>query len=216
MKTLRWSAFAFFSIAVGLYPLLYLLIDMSGGLLASKGSLLESRLWNIAFYQHILLGMISMLTGWSQFSQRLRNKNINLHRALGKIYVIAVLLSGSAGFYLALFATGGLPANLGFSLLAIGWLFSTVKAYLVIRNGQADSHQRWMIRSYAFCWAAVTLRIWLPLFQIFTNLEFITAYQIISWLCWVPNLLIAEFIISKMKRKKLSHSATKPVTAVAN
>jgi uncharacterized membrane protein len=204
MKTVRWSTFIFFSIGVGLYPVLYLAIDMSGGLLASKGDLLQSRLWNIAFYQHILLGAVAMLTGWSQFSSRLRKKNLNLHRTLGKIYVIAVMLSGAAGFYLALFATGGLVSSFGFSFLAIGWLFSTILSYLLIRKGQIDPHQYWMIRSYAFCWAAVTLRIWLPLFQMVTDLEFITAYRIISWLCWVPNLLVAELIIRTLKRNRLS------------
>jgi hypothetical protein len=52
-----------------------------------------------------------------------------------------------------------------------------------------------MIRSYALTFAAVTLRIWLPLFQNGFGMEFISAYVIIAWLCWVPNLLWAEWYV---------------------
>jgi hypothetical protein len=59
-----------------------------------------------------------------------------------------------------------------------------------------------MIRSYALCFAAVTLRIWLPLFQFALGLEFIFAYRIIAWLCWVPNLVVAELIVRSLKMKR--------------
>jgi hypothetical protein len=208
MKILSWIAFVFFSLAIGFYPFMYLLVDMSAGFLASKGDLLHDKLWNFAFYQHILFGAIAMLTGWSQFSKRMRSKSLNIHRTLGKTYIIVVLLSGTAGFYLAMFANGGLIANLGFSGLALGWLTTTILAYLYIRRKHFDEHQYWMIRSYAFCWAAVTLRIWIPVFQMTTDLEFITAYKIISWLCWVPNIVVAEAIIQSLKSKTLRQKQT--------
>jgi len=47
-----------------------------------------------------------------------------------------------------------------------------------------------MIYSYAECFAAVTLRIWLPLLTLVLG-EFLTAYRIVAWLCWVPNILFA-------------------------
>lgn len=47
MKTLGWITFAFFGISVGLYPIIYLLINANFGLLNSKPvELLESGLWN--------------------------------------------------------------------------------------------------------------------------------------------------------------------------
>lgn len=203
MKILGWTFFIFFAVFVGVYPFLYLIFDMSQGLLASKPlELKESVVWQTGFYTHILLGAVALLTGWSQFSKRIRNRNLTLHRALGKIYVVCVVLSGTAGLYIAYFATGGWVAVLGFSGLAIAWLFTTSKAYLTIRNKNIDQHQHWMIRSYALCFAAVTLRIWLPLFQFALGMEFISAYLIIAWLCWVPNLLVAELIVRSLKSSK--------------
>lgn len=205
MKTFGWTIFIFFSITIGFYPAVYLLFDMKYGLLASKSAeLLQSTVWYTAFYQHILLGAVAMLTGWSQFSKRFRNKNLNAHRNLGKVYLIAVALSGSAGLFIAFYATGGLISVFGFSGLAIGWLYTSIQAYVAIKRKDVDQHQYWMIRSYALCWAAVTLRIWLPLFQFALNIEFLTAYRIIAWLCWVPNLLVAEMIIRNIKSRVLA------------
>jgi uncharacterized membrane protein len=198
MKTLKWILFAFFSLGVGLYPIIYLLIEGRFGLLESKSdALLASQLWNILFYQHIFFGGVALLIGWSQFSSKLRNKYLRTHRLLGKVYVLVCLLSGGAALYLAFYATGGWIASLGFGGLAVGWLFTTIKAFLAIRQKQIAQHQAWMIRSYALTWAAVMLRIYLPLSQM-AQIDFIEAYRVIAWLCWVPNVLVAEWIISRI------------------
>lgn len=198
MKRFRWFVFAFFAVTIGLYPLSYVLFDMSAALLSQKPSgLLKDAMWRAAFYIHIFLGGVVLLVGWSQFSDRLRLQKVYLHRSLGKIYVIGVLLSGVAAFYISFFATGGIIAKSGFNVLAILWVFITVMAYVRIQKKEIASHQRWMIRSYALTFAAVTLRIWLPTFQLFLDMTFLDAYKIIAWLCWVPNLMVAEFIIRK-------------------
>ena len=202
MKKLLWTLFILFAVAIGLYPFLYLVVDMQSGFLSTKSAaLLQDNIWKTAFFLHIIPGAIALLTGWSQFSRRIRNKNLNFHRTLGKIYLTAVAISGLSGFYIALFATGGLVAAMGFIALAIGWLSSSLLAYRAILKMDLDQHQYGMIRSYAFCWAAVTLRIWLPLSQVF-GIEFITAYRTIAWLCWIPNLIVAEVIIHHSKQAK--------------
>ncbi len=205
MKTFGWAVFIFFAIGIGLYPFAYLIFDMRYGLLGTKtAELLSSHAWNLAFKTHIFVGAVSMLVGWSQFSKKIRNKNLSLHRTLGKIYLIAVLFSGLAGLYLSFHATGGWIASFGFGGLALSWLFTSTQAYRFILKKDIDAHQQWMIRSYAVCFAAVTLRIWLPMFQFALGMDFFTAYKIIAWLCWVPNLIVAELIIMGMKRKPIA------------
>ncbi|MFD0763372.1 DUF2306 domain-containing protein [Mucilaginibacter lutimaris] len=203
LKNLPWIPFAFFAIVIGLYPLIYFLVDMrSNGLLQSKPrAILNDGIWNAAFYTHIIFGGIALITGWTQFSARLRQRYVNIHRLVGKIHVIAVTLSSVAGLYIAFFATGGLVCVLGFGSLAILWLISNIMAYNTIRQGQIRLHQNWMIFNYALTFAAVTLRIWLPLLSAFVFHDFIPAYRIVSWLCWVPNLIIALIIINKTNNK---------------
>ncbi|MCK0180521.1 DUF2306 domain-containing protein [Flavobacteriaceae bacterium S0862] len=200
-----WILFAILAIAIGVYPVIYLIVDMkSNGLLGSKSpKLLATTIYNIGFYTHIYFGGIALLTGWSQFLKKWRLKYLKTHRALGKIYIISVLLSGLAGLYIAFYANGGVTAKIGFSLLAILWLLTTVMAYQSIRKKQITKHEQWMVRSYALCFAAVTLRLWLPILPVILQIGFDEAYIIISWLCWVPNILFAELLI-RNKRMQLS------------
>ena len=185
-----------FAVFIWLYPLRFIGLPYEESLLGSKSeTLLNSSLYLTAFYTHIFLGGLALLAGFSQFYKKLRRKSPALHRTLGKIYVTAVLLSGLAGLGIAFFATGGIIPALGFAGLAIFWLYTTSNAYASIKKPDIEAHQRWMIRSYALCFAAVTLRLYLPLFTGALNIDFIPAYKIIAWLCWVPNILVAEIFI---------------------
>lgn len=201
VKFIGWLFFILMAIAIGLYPLGYAIGDTLSqyGLLSQKqDSVVSDQIWQTQFYIHIMLGGLALLIGWPQFLKGFRNQNLKTHRLLGKIYIIAVLLSGLAGVYMAIYAYGGLVAKFGFGCLALLWLYTTAKAYLVIRKGDIQSHQQWMIRSYALTFAAVTLRIWLPLFQLVLGMDFLIAYMIIAWLCWVPNLLWAEWKVRRV------------------
>lgn len=205
MKKASRILFGFLSVIVGLYPGIYFLIDRRFGLLSSKtAELLNNNLWNISFYGHIIFGGLALLIGWLQFSQKLRRKNIKIHRTIGKTYMIAVLISGICGLFIALYATGGIISKLGFFTLGIIWLSTTVLGFKAIKKGNVELHKEFMIFSYAACFAAVTLRIWLPVLTSVMG-EFIGAYRIVAWLSWVPNIIVAYFIVRKTKR------ATSPV-----
>lgn len=183
-----------FAILIGLYPILYFLLDRKFALLATKSEeLLHNVFWNVGFYTHIIAGGLALLIGWIQFNVNLRRNNLAFHKLTGKIYVIAVLCSSTSAFYIGFFATGGPVASLGFILLAIIWFVTTLLAYSHIRNGQIEKHKRLMIYSYAACFAAVTLRIWFPLLLLIIG-DYNTAYTVAAWLCWIPNLIMAQVI----------------------
>ena len=197
---LGWRVTAFFAILIGLYPIYYFLPDIPKGFLDSKVGLKDNTLWQLAFYMHIIGGGVALFIGWIQFWKKFRNKYIKTHRFIGLVYWISIILiSGPASIYLAFFANGGVANKFGFGLLGVAWLFTTIKAITAIKNKDIISHQRWMIRSYALCFAAVTLRIYLPLFLAGFALPFEMAYAIIAWLCWLPNLGVSELIINYTK-----------------
>lgn len=198
-RKLLYGLFALMCIAIGLYPLKYILADSVDGLLRSKPEwLLAQNLWNTAFYGHISFGGLALLTGWPQFVDAWRQKNIKLHRALGRLYVIFVFCSGLCAVYLSFYATGGLISGTGFFLLGILWLSTTFMAYKSVKGMDFERHKYWMVLSYALCVAAVTLRIELPLLMIF--FDFIIAYKIVAWLCWVPNLGFGLYLNRKMNK----------------
>ncbi|MDD7914680.1 DUF2306 domain-containing protein [Polaribacter ponticola] len=196
LKKISFSLIAICGVLVGLYPIVYFLVpDRKFGLLAGKSAeLLANNIWNTMFYTHIILGGIALLIGWLQFNKKLRLKNLELHRKIGKIYVLSVLLSAISGLYIGFYASGGIIAKSGFITMAIAWFLTTLFAFTAIKKGNVLLHQKLMIYSYAICFAAVTLRIYLPIFiPIFGS--FLPAYKLIAWLCWIPNTIIAYFII---------------------
>ncbi|WP_127138724.1 DUF2306 domain-containing protein [Flagellimonas oceanensis] len=192
-----WVVFVFLAIGIGLYPLVYLFASDDFGLLMNKSNeLLASVLWKTAFYGHISFGGLALLVGWSQFVKKWRTQHLKWHRNIGKIYVVSTLISGLCGVYLGFFATGGLVSSLGFISLGVIWLFTTARAYIAVKNKDLSLHQGMMIYSYAACFAAVTLRIWLPFLTIVFG-EFLLAYKIVAWLCWVPNMVFAYFWVRR-------------------
>lgn len=196
-KKSTWALTVVLCVIVGLYPIVYFIVDRRFGLLSSKTPLLLADTgWNIGFYVHIVAGGLALLAGWTQFPPGFRNKNRLLHRQLGKLYVLAVLLSASAGMYISIFATGGWIARYGFFCLGAVWFYTTWMAYRHIKNRQIDEHRQMMTYSYAACFAAVTLRIWLPVLTMLIG-DSLIAYRLVAWLCWIPNLVAAHFIIKK-------------------
>lgn len=195
MKKTLWAIFGFLSVSIGLYPVIYFVQNRKFGLLSTKSeALLSDVFWNVGFYTHIIFGGLALLVGWLQFSPRLRRTRLSLHRNLGKIYVSAALLAGLAGIGIGTQATGGWTAVLGFMSLGVVWVFTTFTAYRHIRAGRVAEHQRMMIYSYAACFAAVTLRLWMPILVPLFKGDFISAYQVVAWLCWVPNLGVAWWV----------------------
>lgn len=195
-KTLR-IVFAALCVVIGCYPGLYFILDQKFGLLSTKSdALLADIFWNTGFYMHIVPGGLALLIGWIQFSPKIRNRNLALHRRIGQAYVMLALISSLAGVYIGFFATGGVIASAGFICLGLIWFYTTLTAYLHIRKKQINRHEQMMTYSYAACFAAVTLRLWLPFLTACTG-DFVTSYRIVAWLCWVPNLVVARIITNR-------------------
>ena len=154
----------------------------------------HARLRPIAFYAHVTLAPVALALIPFQLWQRLRARRPAIHRLLGRLYGLAIMVSGSAGLWLALNTEAGPIAAWGFGLLAATWLVASGWGIALAMRGDRAAHERWMTRSIALTLSAVTLRLYIPL-ALSLEVPFATAYPAIAWLCWVPNLVIAELII---------------------
>ena len=184
---------------VGLVSLRYLNFEVRD-ILFERTEALQTLQYYYGFYTHVILGPIALMIGPLQFLPKFRAKYLNFHRNLGKIYIVCCLLGGLAGFIIAFDTFGGWETSLGFILLAVLWIYTTLQAYLTIRKKQVQEHQKWMLRSYALTLSAVTLRLWNPILMGIIGVDFLMAYAIVAWLCWVPNLAVIEWYI----RRKLN------------
>lgn len=186
-----------FVIFIGLYPLQFFLSDGTVGILSMKSdALLRDNVWKAFFNTHIAFGGLALLIGWIQFNKYIKNNYRRLHRIVGMLYMLSTWLSVLGVGYISFFAEGGAIAFFGFVMGGLIWFFTTIQGYISIRRGLVIKHQQFMIYSYATCLGAATLRIWLPLLVATTD-NFILSYQLVSWISWVPNLMVAYFIIKR-------------------
>lgn len=141
---------------------------------------------------HFYLAGLALLVAPLQLVAALRRRWPRLHRFIGWLYAGSVLVGSVSGFSLALHAQGGLPSRSAFVLLALLWPVVTA---LGIRHAIARDfarHRRWMLRSVALTYAAVTLRV--VLFGgMALGLPFLPVYIASAWLGWTINLAVVEW-----------------------
>lgn len=114
---------------------------------------------------HAATGGIALLLGPLQFSGVIRRGHPEVHRLLGRAYLLAgVLPSALTGIVVAVLTLAGPVAMAAFIALDILWLHSAHRAYGAARERDFAAHERWMLRNMAFTFAAVTLRACLGLY----------------------------------------------------
>jgi len=104
---------------------------------------------------HTLAGTLALLIGPINFSSRIRQRYLQLHRILGRIYFISVFVGSFTGIALA-YGRPGLP---GTSMQAAAWMVCTTAALIAARNRQIAVHRQWMARSYAVTFTFVSSRV---------------------------------------------------------
>ena len=179
----------FLSVLIALPSYRFLVLEME---IAFQGMNyhIDQRL--LAFTLHISAAPVALLIGGFQFIPRLRSRFPATHRWMGRIYVLAVLIGGLSGLVLAYGNENGDLTRLGFGLLSVFWLVSTVLALRHAIARRLGEHRKWMIRSFAMTFAGVTLRLYLAIFFA-TGFEYSQAVVYLAWIAWVPNLLFAEW-----------------------
>lgn len=189
---LRSAAFWGLSILVALASWRFLLLGVE---LSMPFVAYHAQVRPLEFYAHIGLAPVALALMPVQVWTGLRQHRPQLHRWIGRIYGLAILLAGLGGLQMAFGTTAGPVAGLGFGLLAIAWLGSTGRGIWLAWQGRIAEHRAWMIRSAALTFAAVTLRLYLPL--LFVSLGETAGYSLVAWACWLPNLAVAEWVLRR-------------------
>lgn len=205
---------AFFSWLMADITLAYIPYNTDVGFLRIKQQYIDIDHWRIAFFIHVYASMWVLFAGFTQFSKTIQRNRPGLHRVLGYIYVVDVLLiTGPAGLLMGFYANGGITSRIAFVMLAGLWIFFTAMALIKARKGDYKSHRKYMIRSYALTLSALTLRAWKWVITNNYELPPMDVYRAVAWLGWVPNLLVAEWLI---RRKKIRIDKHRPSKLLAN
>lgn len=177
----------------------YLNLKPNTDFLGTKQLIYHIKIWRYSFYIHVFSSVFCIVAGLFQFVPHVLIHLKKVHRILGGIYIMVVLgLSGPSGLIMSFYANGGVASKISFVLLSLTWIISTLIAYLTIKKGKIEQHGAWMLRSYALTLSAVTLRFYAYIFDFFTlNLTPIEEYTLLAWISWIPNLVLAEWMIKR-------------------
>ncbi len=215
MKLARYLLGGLLLVALGFFTwkmvrltLPYLSFQRNVDFLLDKQDVIHLDHWRWSFYLHILTSPFLLIGGALQFSPRVLARWPRVHKTSGYLYLISVLLlSGPAGIVMAFYASGGTWSILSFVLLAFTWYGFTLWAFLRIKKGDWQGHSEFMLRSYALTLSAITFRLLIPVFSFYLRGEIDLRphqiYTLVAWLSWVPNLLVAEWIIRTGWSKRL-------------
>jgi Na+-driven multidrug efflux pump len=185
--------------------LLYSGFETDVGFLRHKPkALFENRIWLYAFFTHALLSMLVLLAGFTQFSRLLMRKYPRVHRRVGQLYCFNIIfIVAPTGFVMGLYASGGWLGRSAFCTLAVLWWLTTFMAYIAAKRRQFKQHQYWIIYSFALTLSAITFRIILTYMRTHANMPPMQTYGLASWLGFLPNVLVAFFIIQYIERKSM-------------
>lgn len=150
---------------------------------------------------HIAVTAIAIIVAPWQFARRLRDRLPLVHRTMGRIYLATGFVGIGTGTAIALGSAQGLIAGMGFLCLGLAWLTVTAIAYRMILARDYEAHRRWMLRSFALIFGAVTLRMYIPI-SLALGLEFESSYPVIAWVNWVPNIVLMEWWIRREARRR--------------
>lgn len=150
---------------------------------------------------HITCGGGAILLGLMQFWQKLRAYSWKLHRFIGVLYLLSILVSSFSAVILALTTAYEISFAYAFSLqvwVAV-WMSSTAIAYYAAIRKNFALHETWMMRSYivtiAFVISGLIYKI--PYVQ---NLgSFDEVAPSLFWMGWSVPLYTYELIRSRNK-----------------
>ena len=173
--------------AISAYALCYYWIYHN----SSDGFIVKFRTLNpVLVYAHFTGGGLALCLGALQLWSK---SGSQLHRWLGRGYCLCVLIGAMGGLYLSFHSHLGLVTGLGFFILAVLWITTTLLALKFALSHQIDAHRRWILRSFALSCAAISLRALLPLLSLVFNFE--TSYILVAWLSWGINLALIEIYL---------------------
>ena len=153
---------------------------------------------------HIAGGMTALLIGPLQFFAVIRKNYVRFHRIIGKIYLLAVLISGTSATYLAVFDNlirkGEFLFGTGTLGMALAWFITGGMALWAIKKRNFSQHREWMIRSYVLTANFILFRL---LFYGLLGLDNFPFKNDVggftAWASWSLPLLVTEFILQARK-----------------
>jgi uncharacterized membrane protein len=154
---------------------------------------------------HGVSGACALLLAPMQFSNRLRQRYTKLHRVVGRIYVVGVLIVGPIGTYIQ-YRDQLTGSAFSFTMAAFTfaslWMISTLVALAFAMRRKIQQHRQWMTRSYAFALIFLEVRVIVGLAGWDNNDRVI---EVVVWMLVAAAPLLADAVLQwqELRDKKV-------------
>jgi uncharacterized membrane protein len=147
------------------------------------------------FYVHIFSGPVVLFNGLILMSEYVRRHHGGLHRFLGRVQVVVLLLFVlPSSVVMSRYAFGGWPAGLSFFALSAVTASCAIVGVVHARRGRYDRHRRWMLRCYVLICSAVALRLISGTAGLLGVSSPEAAYVVAAWSSWLLPLAAYEIV----------------------
>lgn len=157
---------------------------------------------------HILCGILAMTTVCLQVWPWLRLHHPAVHRASGRVYVVAALIGGVIGLILVRFAPP--VGQIGVSMATLTWMATTLTGYVQARRRKYVLHRRFMLYSFA----VVMNNVWGVLIvytgmHVSAKIDFNYLIEAARWVGWVGNLMLVQWWLYRTAGRPVARSVRK-------
>jgi uncharacterized membrane protein len=153
-------------------------------------------------WAHGIPGALALLLGVFQFSNRLRQRHLQLHRVLGRVYVGCVAISAPVAIVVSI-SLPVMTLTMASIIQALGWLATTATGLYCVRTGRIQQHREWMMRSYPFAMVFIVVRAINSIPAIARMGEpgiASVVWSVIATACFLPSFVIAWQALARSRR----------------
>ncbi len=157
---------------------------------------------------HGLAGACALFLAPLQFAEGLRRRHTAVHRTIGTIYVIGVLILAPVGLYIQYQdeAQGAARSFTIETMIQSSTLMITtgIGLYFALKR-QFTYHRQWMIRSYAVALTFFEIRVILGVFGLDQPLDW-HILETVVWSCVASSVLVGD-IANQIYESRLGNAA---------
>ena len=199
LSKLTLAIYAFFCLLMFKLLLRYIPLNSDIAFLRIKQDIVTKVPYYLpVFYVHVYTTILVLPAGFTQFSSKISKKYSSTHRLMGRIYAYTVLFfAAPSGILMGFFSNGSQLTSISFITLGSLWFYFTLQGIISACKNRFQIHKKMMTRSFALALSAITLRSWKVIIVYLFHTPPMDTYNIIAWLGWIPNLAIAEYLLTK-------------------
>ncbi|GIV36986.1 MAG: hypothetical protein KatS3mg032_1365 [Cyclobacteriaceae bacterium] len=164
---------------------------------------------SLIMYIHVIAGMIFLLTGSYQLISYFRKKNIQIHRFIGKVFLLVSFIVSISAISIAVFIPFGnyleTITNLIFGTYI---LYATVKGYTSIKAKKIIEHSYWVRRIFFISLSIATIRLIMITGMVTTNHSIKEVMGISFLIGFLLHFGVIELWIQNHKNKNLKKASS--------